>query len=62
MLVKRLVISKARTSVAMCGQEKFNCLMPYTYAKMGAFDYLITDGTIPDGFAEAARQVNMRIL
>lgn len=62
MLVKRLVIGKARTSVAMCGQEKFNCLMPYTYAKMGDFDYLITDGAVPESFAEAARDVDMTIL
>ena len=62
MLVKRLLINKARTSVAMCGQEKFNCLMPYTYAKMGDFDYLITDGEVPEGFAQAAKEVNMTIL
>jgi len=35
MLVKHLVIKKARTSVAMCGHEKFSCLMPYTFAKLG---------------------------
>lgn len=62
MLVKRLLIHKARTSVAMCGQEKFNCLMPYTYAKMGDFDYLITDGEVPEGFAQAAKEVGMTIL
>ena len=62
MLVKRLLINKARTSVAMCGQEKFNCLMPYTYAKMGDFDYLITDGEVPEPFARAAKEVNMTIL
>lgn len=62
MLVKQLVIQKARTSVAMCGQEKFNCLMPYTYAKMGDFDFLVTDGTVSEAFSKAAREVNMTIL
>lgn len=62
MLVKRLIISKARTSVAMCGREKFNCLMPYTYAKMEDFDYLITDGAVPEAFAQAAKEANMTIL
>ena len=62
MLVKRLVISKARTCVAMCSQEKFNCLMPYTYAKMEDFDYLITDGAVPESFQQAAKEVNMTIL
>ena len=62
MLVKKLVIRKARTRVAMCGQEKFNCLMPYTYANLEDFDYLITDGTVPEAFAKAARDADMVIL
>ena len=62
MLVKRLVISKARTSVAMCGHEKFSCLMPYTYAKLPDVDYLITDGAVPENFAQAAKEANVTIL
>ena len=62
MLVKRLVISKARTSVAMCGHEKFSCLMPYTYAQLSDVDYLITDGVVPDPFAQAAKEANVTIL
>jgi len=62
MLVKRLVISKARTSVAMCGHEKFSCLMPYTYANLADVDYLITDGAVPEAFAQAAREANVIIL
>ena len=62
MLVKRLVISKARTSVAMCSHEKFSCLMPYTYAKLPDVDYLITDGPVPENFAQAAREANVTIL
>lgn len=62
MLVKRLVISKARTSVAMCGHEKFSCLMPYTYAKLPDVDYLITDGPVPEAFSQAAKEANVTIL
>lgn len=62
MLVKRLVISKARTSVAMCSHEKFSCLMPYTYAKLPDVDYLITDGVVPESFAQAAKEANVTIL
>ena len=62
MLVKRLVIGKARTSVVMCGHEKFSCLMPYTYARLEDVDYLITDGSVPEGFAQAAREANVTIL
>ena len=62
MLVKRLVISKARTSVAMCGHEKFSCLMPYTYAQLSDVDYLVTDGAVPEAFAQAAKEANVTIL
>lgn len=62
MLVKKLVIGKARTSVAMCGQEKFSCLMPHTYAQLGDMDYLITDGVVPEGFAKAAKEAGVQIL
>lgn len=62
MLVKSLVIRKARTSVAMCGHEKFSCLMPYTFAQLGDVDYLITDGIVPEAFAVAAKEANVTIL
>lgn len=62
MLVKHLVINKARTSVVMCGQEKFSCLMPYTFAKLSDVDYLITDGQVPDQFMQAAKENNVIIL
>jgi len=62
MLVKSLVIRKARTSVAMCGHEKFSCLMPYTYAKLQDVDYLISDGPVPEAFAQAAKKANVTIL
>ena len=62
MLVKQLVIRKARTSVAMCGHEKFSCLMPYTYAQISDVDYLITDGEVPEAFNQAAKAANVTIL
>jgi len=62
MLVKRLVISKARTSVIMCGADKLNCLMPYTFAKMEDVDYLISDGPLPENFQQAAKDANLTIL
>lgn len=62
MLVKRLVISKARTSVVMCGSDKFNCLMPYTFAKLEDVDYLVSDGPLPENFQQAAKAANLTIL
>ena len=62
MLVKELVIQKARTSVMMCGAEKFRCVMPYTFAKLEDVDVLISDGSVPEVFETAARQVGVRLL
>ena len=62
MLVKRQVIQKARTSVAMCGKEKFSCLMPYTFAELSEVDYLISDDVLPENIANAAKEAGIRVL
>lgn len=62
MLVKRLIINKARTSVVMCGHEKFSCLMPYTFATFADVDYMISDQPVPEKVQEAARQQNITLL
>ena len=62
MLVKHMVIQKARTSVVMCGQEKFSSLMPYTFAKLQDVDYMITDAPVPDAFAHAAQEAGITLL
>ena len=62
MLVKRMVIRKARTSVVMCSREKLKCLMPYTFATFSDVDYLISDGPMPDQFQMAARKAGLKLL
>lgn len=62
MLVKRKVIQKARTSVVMCGHEKFKCLMPYTFAKFSEIDYLISDEPVPEAVALASAEGNVIVL
>ena len=62
MLVKRLVIRKARTSVVMCGADKLSCLMPYTFAKLEDVDYLICDDAMPESFLDAARAANVTVI
>ncbi len=62
MLVKKLVISKARRSVIVCGREKLQCLMPYTFAKLSDVDYLISDGPMPEAFVNAAAEAGVTIL
>ncbi len=62
MLVKRMVIRKARTSVVMCTREKLKCLMPYTFAKLGDVDYLISDEPMPEAFRVAAKEAGLKLL
>ena len=62
MLVKQLVIQKARTSVIVCDQTKFSRLMPYTFASFADVDYLICDGNIPQAIADAATKHGLTIL
>ena len=62
MLVKKLVIEKARRSVIMCGREKLNSLMPYTFAEFSQVDYLISDEPMPENFAEAAEKAGVILL
>ena len=62
MLVKRMVIRKARRSVAVCTKDKLSCLMPYTFAKLSDVDYLISDEPMPDTFAAAAADAGVIML
>lgn len=62
MLVKRLVIEKARTSVALCGHDKFSCLMPYTFSKIEDVDYLICDEPVPEQVKEVAQAAGVHLL
>ena len=62
MVVKQMVIRKARTSVLMCGREKFSRLMPYTFARFGDADYLICDGEVPEAVCKAAEGTKLCIL
>ena len=62
MLVKRMIIKKARTSVLMCGRDKLSCLMPYTFANFSDVDYLISDEAMPEEFVRTAQSVGVTLL
>ena len=62
MLVKRMVIQKARTSVVMCTKDKLKCLMPYTFAQLSDVDYMISDEPMPETFRSVAKQAGLKIL
>jgi DeoR/GlpR family transcriptional regulator of sugar metabolism len=62
MLVKRLMIERARTSVIMCTKEKLSSLMPYTFAGLSDVDYLICDEQLPESFAAAVQNAGVTLL
>ena len=62
MLVKRLMIERARTSVIMCTKEKLSSLMPYTFAGLSDVDYLICNETLPESFAAAVQDAGVTLL
>ena len=62
MLVKRMMIHKARTSVLMCGRDKLTCLMPYTFASFTDVNYLICDAAMPEEFVQAAEAAGVCVL
>ena len=62
MMVKSLVIKKARTSVVLCGADKFKRLMPFTFAGIGDVDCVISDGTLPKDFVDKCVECGVKIL
>lgn len=62
MLVKRLVIQKARTSVVVCDRAKFTRLMPYTFARFSEVDCMISDGAVPESIMERMHADGVKLL
>ncbi len=62
MLIKKLVIQKARTSVILCGADKFKRLMPFTFAEIADVDYIITDKPLPQDFVQKCEKSDVKIL
>lgn len=62
MVVKRMVIQKARTSVVLCGAEKFSRLMPYTFAHFADVDYMICDSQVPESVRLVAQEAGVQLL
>ena len=62
MLIKRLVIRKARASVVFCEAEKFKRLMPFTFAAISDVDYVISDVQLPENFVRQCEEGGVKIL
>ena len=62
MMVKRMVIRKARTVVMLCDHGKFSRLMPYTFADFADVDYLVSDQPLPEAIQQAADAAGVEVL
>lgn len=62
MMIKSLVIRKARTSVVLCGADKFKRLMPFTFANISDVDYIISDEALPEDFVKKSKEGGVKIL
>ncbi len=62
MVVKRMAISRARTTVVMCDHTKFSRLMPYTFARLSDVQYLVSDAPVPKTIVSAAETAGVKLL
>lgn len=56
MLVKRLVMKKAKTSVILMDSSKIGKLLPYTFAHIEDADYIICDNRVPESFVKLVNE------
>jgi DeoR family transcriptional regulator of aga operon len=61
MLVKKLVIQKARTPAAIMDSSKLAKIMPYTFASLPDFEYVVCDA-MPEAFLSLARGRKVTVL
>ena len=62
MQVKKLVVRKARKSVALMDSTKLTRLLPYTFATLNEVDYVVCDIAPPDNFMRAAKESGVTVL
>jgi DeoR family transcriptional regulator of aga operon len=62
MLVKKLIIQKARKSVVLMDASKLTRLMPYTFARISDVDYVIGDDHMPADFIKTAEDAGVILL
>lgn len=62
MLVKKLVIKKARKSVILMDSTKLSRLLPYTFARLRDVDCVIGDDATPEDFVRRAAETGVTVL
>jgi len=59
---KSLVIRKARTVVALMDSSKLGRILPFTFAKLSDFNYVVNDGRLPEDFLAEAARLNVTVI
>lgn len=59
---KSLVINKARTVVALMDSSKIGRILPFSFAKLTDFDFIINDGSLTEDFITEAIRHNITVL
>ncbi len=62
MLIKRMIMKKARQRVMLCSHEKLTRLMPYTFAALSDADFIVCDKPMPEDFMDVAKKAGVTIL
>lgn len=62
MLVKRLLVQKAGTTVILMDSSKCGKILPYTFGSITGVDYIISDGELPEELAEKAEAAGTSVL
>lgn len=60
--VKSLVVKKARIVVALMDSSKIGKTLPFTFANLSDFDYVIDDNRLPEHFLNDASNLNITVL
>jgi DeoR/GlpR family transcriptional regulator of sugar metabolism len=60
--LKRLIIRKARQTALLMDISKYNCSMPYTFARLANIHILVTDQPLPEEVLKAARKARLQII
>lgn len=59
---KALVIKKARTVVALMDSSKIGKILPFSFAKLSDFNYIINDGNLSEEFLSEANRLNITVI
>lgn len=62
MLVKRLMLKRARKKVLLMDSSKYGKILPYTFGDIEDADCIISDSSLPEEFRKRAEQAGTEVL